>query len=189
MNLTKKTLFIMGIASLPLLAAAEFQNPTETPFYKRGTGQDDEFTRKEAERQKIESVETYVRVVKGLSSKLESDNRTDVNEIAKDWSSNAARAKIRYSKPGYYRGVLDHVTMVGENAAMVMQSSDGKGVVAYPFYLQGVMKENELVDIINAVEYAAQYDAGQTFNMLCAEAYPKELHGCLMFFEGDFKME
>lgn len=189
MNSSKKILLTLGMASLPLLASAEFQNPTETPFYKRATGQDDEFTRKEAERQQTEAVETYLRVVKSLTSKVESKNRTNVNEIEKDWSTNAARAQIKYSKPQYYRGVLDRVKMIGESVAMVMQSPDGKGITAYPFYLQGVWENNNLVDVVSAVEYAAKYDVGQNFNMICAEAYPKELHGCLMLFEGDFKMQ
>jgi hypothetical protein len=185
--ISTKIIIILGLASIPLLVAAEFQNPTDTPFYKRSTGQDDEFTQKEAERQKLESGKTYIRVIQGLSSKLKNENRTDVSDIAKDWKNNAARAQTKYSKPGYYRGVLDQVKMVGVNTAMVMRSSDGIGITVYPFYIQGVWKQKELVDTIGVVDYAARFNGGEKFDMLCAEAHPKELRGCLMFSISDFE--
>lgn len=187
MRSTNKRLIVFVMASLPILAVAGMKNPTETPFYKRSTGQDEDYQQREAERQRVEAIQTYIRVVEGLSSKVENSDRTNLADIAKDWSSNAARAKIKYGKPGYYTGTLDQVAMIGEDVVMVMKSPDGKGIPVHPFYLQGVWKRKELVDTISILDYAARFDKGQDFDMLCAEAFPKELRGCLLFSASDFE--
>lgn len=187
MIIPRKTIVPLALFLCPLFANAEYQNPTETPFYKRATGQDTEYEQKEAERQKDEAMSTYNQAFEILTSKLETTEAIDVDLIAKEWSTNAARAQLKYDKPHVYRGVLEKVTVMGQDVVMVMNSKNGNGVNVNPFFIQGVLSvvdgKRQFVDAVGAIEYAAQFDAGQEFTMLCDRAYPKQLNGCLMFAE------
>lgn len=186
MKLTKKSIIVATIILCPAFATAE-QSPTETPFYKHATGQDSNVDRAKNTGPDMEAMGIIARLYKRLSENVEGTQLIDVNQIEKEWEQNAARAQIKYSKPHYYGGTLAKVNMVGTNATMIMSSPDGQGVTVYPFHLQSILDDKkELLDAVSSTEYASRFDPGHRFIMLCAEAYPKSLQGCLIFSESDF---
>lgn len=90
------------------LSQAEYQNPTETDFYKRATGQDSEFETREAERQKQESLVTYLRAFQTLRDKADKE-KINVGDFTEEWKINEARAQKKYDKPHYFYGELERV--------------------------------------------------------------------------------
>lgn len=172
------------------LSQAEYQNPTETDFYKRATGQDSEFEAREAERQKQESLVTYSRAFQTLRGKADKE-KIKVSDFTDEWKINEARAQKKYDKPHYFVGELERVNVVGREVRMIFKSKNGKGVTVYPFFIQAVFSDvngtKQIVDTISDIDYAARFDSGDNFGMLCDRAYPNNIEGCLMFSEKDLK--
>ncbi|WP_413043122.1 hypothetical protein [Pseudomonas sp. YJ42] len=173
------------------LSQAEYQNPTETDFYKYATGQDSDFETREAERQKQQSLATFARAFQILSEKADKTKPIAVSDYSEEWKLNEARAKIKFDKPHYFIGELERVKVAGREVRMIFKSSDGKGVTVYPYFIQAVFAEvngtKQMVSTIRDVDYAAKFDAGENFMMLCDRAYPKNIEGCLMFTEEDMR--
>lgn len=74
---------------------------------------------------------------------------------------------------------------------MIFKSKNGKEVTVYPYFIQAVFAEVEgakqIVSTISDIDYAASFDAGDNFVMLCDRAYPNNIEACLMFSEKDIE--
>ncbi|MBU0801507.1 MAG: hypothetical protein KKB56_17610 [Gammaproteobacteria bacterium] len=188
-SLTKLCALYFGLL-FSSLSQAEYQNPTETDFYKYATGQDSDFEAREAERQKQESLVMYLRAFQKLREEADSE-QIDVSDFTEKWKINEARAQIKYGKPHYFLGELERVEVVGREVRMIFKSKDGKGITVYPYFIQAVFADvdgtKQIVDTVSDIDFAASFDSGENFRMLCDRAYPNNIEACLMFAERDIQ--
>lgn len=110
----------------------------------------------------------------------------DVRSIKSDWSENAARATIKYSKPQLYIATLKRVYVRNDSDGdLILDAGGGKEISAilFPYQLGPWEKKPDgkfaATGGVTTLEFAAMYNAGQKFVLHCKEAKPDYLFDCI----------
>lgn len=109
----------------------------------------------------------------------------DVRSIKKDWKENPARAQIKYSQVHSYLGSLRTVDVRnGSDGDLILEDGSKMGVRAVLFQYQVYpwkKQNNEWspTGAVTTLDFAAKYDKGQRFFLMCKQAQPDFLFDCL----------
>lgn len=100
------------------------------------------------------------------------DQAMDTKQIIKEWQSNQARAQIKFSKPGIYRGRISTVILDNGRANLIVDQGKSTAVIvlldnyqAWPWKTAG--NQIEIGGIRSNLEFAANFDAGQEMYFQC----------------------
>ncbi len=109
----------------------------------------------------------------------------DVRSIKKDWKENPARAQIKYSQVHVYLGNLRGVDVRnGSDGDLILEDGSKMGVRAVLFQYQFYPWKKQdgewsPVGAVTTLDFAAKYDTGQKFFLMCKQAQPDFLFDCL----------
>ncbi|HBO1242686.1 TPA: hypothetical protein ACGJWA_001946 [Pseudomonas aeruginosa] len=113
----------------------------------------------------------------------------DVRSIKKDWKDNPARAQIKYGKAHSYLGGLRAIDVRnGSDGDLILEDGSKMGVraVLFQYQLYPWEKKNGKwtpTGAVTTLDFAAKYDKGQRFFLMCKQAQPDFLFDCLAYPE------
>lgn len=117
------------------------------------------------------------------------DQAISANQILREWQSNQARARIKFSKPGIYHGRISKILMddqgpyfVVDQGANVVVTAHMAGYQAWPWKVSGT--KPEIVGVQPFTEFAANFDVGQELFFQCRRVdfgIGIYLRNCLVF--------
>ncbi|MDP5886210.1 hypothetical protein ACSESQ_17705 [Pseudomonas aeruginosa] len=129
--------------------------------------------------------EVYRRALEDNDPNLDYQHAIDVRSIKKDWKDNPARAQIKYGKAQTYLGSLRTVDVRnGSDGDLILEDGSKMGgrAVLFQYQLYPWEKKNGKwtpTGAVTTLDFAAKYDKGQRFFLMCKQAQPDFLFDCL----------
>lgn len=113
----------------------------------------------------------------------------DTKQISNDWQANQARAEIKYSRPGVYRGRVSKIVMDNGNANLILDYGKSSAVTVILASYQAsswksVKNHLEVEELQLNREFAASIDSGEEFYFQCPRvvfSFGVYLANCIAF--------